>query len=565
MDWLVTFFQKNPLIPVFLTLGLGFWLGRLRIKSFSLGSVAATLVVGVIIGQMKISVPDIVKNVFFLFFLFSIGYSVGPQFFRAFRGPGLRQAAFAVVGALVCAGLVICAAFIMGYDNGVATGLFAGSQTVSACLGMVSDTVREMPLDEERRQYLLLIIPACYAVTYIFGTIGTTWYLSSVGPRMMGGLPKVLDEVAAIEQAMDTGDGSLEPGQIRAKRPVTFRAYVADNEFFDTPRSVTEIEHHFSTDTMPVFVERLRIGGVITDPSPDRLVAKGDHLVMAGRSGAIVSMPSVPGPEVNDPELLNFGAEKTPVTVSAKGAAGMTFGKLREMPYMDRVIVASIHRNGLNVPARYNTELHPGDVVTLVGWPRDVAEAAEAIGYADRQTNTTDMVFVGLGIAAGCIIGALTIKLNGIPMSLGMSVGALISGLVLGWLRTRRPVFGHIPASAVWLLNNLGINMFIAVIGLTAGASFLNGLQTAGIQIILVGAICTLLGVTINVLIANRLFRFSAPETLGCVAGARCCVAAIGAVQDTLHSDVPNLGYTVTYAVANVVLVFSSLLVLFLV
>ena len=97
MEWILTFFQTHPLIPVFLTLGLGFWLGRLRFKGFSLGSIAATLIVGVIIGQVDVDVPDLVKNVFFLFFLFATGYSVGPQFVRAMKGPGLREAAFAVV------------------------------------------------------------------------------------------------------------------------------------------------------------------------------------------------------------------------------------------------------------------------------------------------------------------------------------------------------------------------------------------------------------------------------------------------------------------------------------
>ncbi|MDE6558655.1 MAG: aspartate-alanine antiporter, partial [Muribaculaceae bacterium] len=148
---------------------------------------------------------------------------------------------------------------------------------------------------------------------------------------------------------------------------------------------------------------------------------------------------------------------------------------------------------------------------------------------------------------------------------LGASVGALITGLLMGWLRTKHPTFGRIPEASIWVLKNLGVNMFIAVIGLTAGASFLYGLQEAGWIIFLIGGICTILGLIINIFIARKIFRFSAPETLGCVAGGRCSVAAIGAITDTLKSDVPNLGFTITYAVANISLVFSALLVLFLV
>ena len=565
MEWLISFFQKNPVIPIFLTLGLGFWLGKLKYKSFSLGSVSATLIVGVLFGQMQIEIPQILKTVFFLLFLFSIGYSVGPQFFRSFKGSGVRQMLFAVVLALICAGTVILAAKIMGYSTGIAAGLYAGSQTASASLGLLGDTVREMPMDGSERDYMLKIIPACYAVTYVLGAVGSAWFLSNIGPMMMGGLKKVKEDVARIEQDMDSGDTMPEPGQIPASRPVAFRAYKATCEYFTTPKTVEELEDIFRRHNLRVFVERLRVRGEIEDPRPDQLIYKGDIVVLGAKKEDIIDMRDYVGPEVVDNELLNFGAERTPVTVSSKGASGMTLGELRQQPYMRGVVLASLKRNNLSIPAKSKTELQRGDVLTLVGMPRAVTDAALKIGYADRQTDATDMVFVGLGIAVGCIIGALSVKIKGIPLSLSMSAGALISGLVLGWLRTRKPSYGRIPSPVVWIFNNLGLNMFIAIIGLTAGASFLHGLREAGVMIFVVGFICTLLTLTIGIILGRKVFKFSTPETLGCVAGARCAVAAIGAVQDTLESDVPNLGYTVTYAVANIALVFSSLLVLFIV
>ncbi|MDE6379622.1 MAG: aspartate-alanine antiporter, partial [Muribaculaceae bacterium] len=290
-----------------------------------------------------------------------------------------------------------------------------------------------------------------------------------------------------------------------------------------------------------------------------------DHIVLGGRSQEMAALPSPPGPEIVDQELLNFGAERTPVTISSKDVDGITLGQLRSQEYMDRIAIASLKRNGLSLPVKNNTQLSGGDVITLVGWPCDVAAAANKIGYADRDTNVTDMVFVGLGIALGCIVGALSIKINGIPMALGVSVGALFSGLVLGWLRSKRPSFGHIPSSALWILNNLGVNMFISVLGLSAGSALMAGLHEAGIAIVGIGLLLTLLSIVINVFIAHRLFRFSTPEVLGCVAGARCSVASIGAIQNALGSDVPNLSFTITYAVANITLVFSSLIVLFLI
>ncbi len=513
---------------------------------------------------MSIQIAHILKTLFVLLFLFSLGYSVGPQFFRSFKGSGVKQMCFAVILALICAATIIIAAKIMGYSTGIAAGLFAGSQTASASLGLLGDTVREMPMDETQREYMLNIIPACYAVTYVLGAVGSAWFLSNIGPMMMGGIKKVKEEVARIEQELDSGESMPEPGQIKAARPVAFRAYKAESSFFDTPQTVAQLEELFRNHDLRVFVERMRVKGNIVDPSMDQLIYKGDIVVLGARKEDIIDVTEYLGPEITDNELLNFGAERTPVTVASKGAAGMTLGELRRQPYMNGVVVASLKRNNMSIPAKNKVELQRGDIITLVGLPRNVTDAAVKIGYADRQTDTTDMVFVGLGIAAGCILGALSIKINGIPLSLSMSAGALISGLVLGWLRTRKPSYGHIPSSVVWIFNNLGLNMFIAVIGITAGASFLHGIKEAGFLIFFIGFACTLITLTLGILIGRKLFKFSAPETLGCVAGARCAVAAIGAVQDTLQSDVPNLGYTVTYAVANIALVFSSLLVLFL-
>ena len=472
---------------------------------------------------------------------------------------------FAVVEALICAVTVIVAARLTGYSHGIAAGLFAGSQTASACLGLLADTVRSMPGADADREYLLMIIPACYAVTYVFGTVGSAWFLSTVGPKMLGGLPEVKAEAAAIEEKMDGGESKLLPGQIRAGRPVAFRTYRAESDFFATPRSVAEIERHYASKGCRVVIERIKTAsGETVVAAGGSMVSRGDTVVVAGRRDSVVREGDLIGPEVPDAELLNFGAEKTPVTVSHSGAAGMTLGELRGKDYMDGIIIAGLERGGRKIPVRNMADLHPGDVITLVGYPRDVEGAAREIGYADSQTDVTDMVFLGLGIAAGCLIGSVVFNVHGIPLSPGMTVGTLIAGLALGWWRNRKPSFGRIPASAVWVLNNLGLNMFIAVIGITAGASFLHGIREAGMMIFLVGAVCTLLTLTLSILLARKVFRFNGPETLGCVAGGRCAVAAIGAVTDALKSDVPNLGYTVTYAVANISLVFSSLLVLLL-
>ena len=561
MDWFIDVFRQNPVIPIFLTLGLGFWLGGFRYKTFSLGPVTATLIVGVIIGQMGIPISDTVKSLAFMLFLFAIGYSVGPHFFRSFKGDGVKQICFALVECVVVIGVTVGICKLMGYDKGIAVGVFAGAQTVSAVIGVGSDTIRALDLPDTDKARMLDIIPACYAVCYVFGTVGSAWIIANLGPMLLGGLKKVKEETRRLEEEMDSGDFTPDPGQIVANRPVSFRAYRVEADFFNKPRTIREIERHLKSRDLRHFVERLRINGEIMDPDPDIRVRKGDIVVLSGRRESIVQDAAWIGTEVSDHELLTFGTENLPVVVSKAGADGITLGELRNKPYMHGVTIHKVLRNDIPLTLRRRLRLEKGDVVTLVGLPEDVDAAVPEIGFSDRPTPETDMVFVGLGIAIGCLIGAIVIKFGSIPVSLSTSGGAILSGLVLGWLRSKRPSFGHIPRSVVWFMDNAGLNLFIAVVGLSAGPSFISGLKEVGPQLFLVGVACTTIPLVICIYIANKLFKFPAAVSLGCVAGSRNAVAALGAIQDSLDSTLPVMGYTVTYAVGSVTLILAGMVV----
>lgn len=561
MGWLVDIFRNNPVIPIFLTLGLGFWLGGLRFKSFSLGSVTATLIVGVIIGQMDIPVSGSLKSVSFMLFLFAIGYSVGPQFFRSLKGDGIKLIIFAIIEVALCIITVIVVCKLMGYNKGMAVGLFSGSQAFSAVIGVGSDTINAMELPEELTKSYLDIIPSCYAVCYVFGTIGSAWIIANLGPYLMGGLAKVKADTGKMEEEMDTNEINLAPGTFVANRPISFRAYKAESDYFKRPRSIEEINRHLTKMGLRQFIERVRLHGEIMDPQPELMIRKGDIIVLSGRRESIVDNADWIGTEVVDHELLNFAAENLPVTVSRSGAAGITIGELRSKDYMHGVMIHKIIREDMRIPLRSKTVLQSGDVVTLIGLPQDVSVAVPEIGYCDRPLETTDIVFTGLGIAIGCFIGALTIHLGKIPVSISTSGGAILAGLVLGWLRNKRPTFGRIPAPVVWFMNNIGLNLFITVVGLSAGPTFIPGLKQVGVEIFIAGMVCTTIPLVLSIIIGHKLFRFHPATTLGCVAGSRNAVAALGAIQDSIDSTLPTMSYTVTYAVGSIFLIAAGILV----
>ncbi len=561
IDFIADIFRENTVIPIFLTIGLGFWLGGLKIKSFSLGPVTATLIVGVIIGQLDIPVSNTLKSVSFMLFLFAIGYSVGPQFFRSLKGDGLKQIGFACVEVILCIATVAVVSIIMGYNKGQAVGLFSGSQAFSAVIGVGSSTIKSLGLPQDQTDQFLAIIPACYAVCYVFGTIGSAWVIANLGPRLLGGLAKVKDQTAQLEAEMDNGDIVADPGTFVANRPISFRAYRAESDYFNHPRTVEEIERHIEKLGLRHFIERLRLRGEIEDPQPNLKVRKGDIIVLSGRRESIIDNAGWIGSEVTDHDLLNFTAENLPVTVSKSGAAGMTLAELRSKDYMRGVMVRKIIRDDMSIPMKAKTRLEKGDILTLVGLPQDVAVAVAEIGFSDRPTESTDVVFIGLGIAIGCFIGALTFYYDGIPVSLSTSGGAILSGLLLGWLRNKRPTFGRIPRPVVWFMNNVGLNLFIAVVGLGAGPTFLSGLKAVGLEFFLAGIVCTSVPLILATLIAARLFKFHPAIALGCVAGSRNAVAALGAIQDNLDSTLPAMSYTVTYAVGSILLIFAGMII----
>ena len=569
MDWLLDTLIKYPSIPIFLTIGLGFYLGKFKYKSFALGTVTSVLLVGVAVGYcinrfagqpVEIGAP--LKSLFFLIFLFAIGYKCGPQFVSAIRGQGIKQVLFAVVVCVLCLVVTWGCAKVMNYNAAMATGLFSGAQTISAVIGVGPDTISSLPdVDAATKKAWIDLIPVCYAVTYVFGTIGSAYLLGNLGPAMLGGLKKVRQQTKEYEQQLNHSTLSTDPAYIVGNRPIVFRAYKVTSDNFATPMTVEQLEDHFSKLGRRIFVERVRPGAAgseIVGATPSLLIHQGDEIVVSGRHEYVIQDESWIGQEVDDPALLTFNAEKTKVMVTKK-TAGQTVDQLRAQPFMYGVMIASISRQGgVPIPVLANTKLMQGDMLEIVGLPQEISAAVAAIGIEEKPTSVTDLVFVSLVIVIGALVGALTLNVHDIPVSLSTSGGALIAGLFFGWWRTRRPSVGIIPEASLWLMQNLGLNMFIAVIGIQSGPTFFSGLEQVGWMFFVMGIIATTVPILISLWIGAKFFKFHPAVNLGCVAGSRTTTASLGAITDSLQSNVPALGYTITYAIGNTLLILMG-------
>ena len=571
MEWITNLLQAHPELAIYITLGLGFLIGKIHFKGFSLGIVTSVLLVGVIVGQLHIPMEGALKQTAFLLFLFAIGYKVGPQFFAGLRKEGLPQVYFAVV---MCVFILLSTwgiALLMGYNAGEAAGLLSGSQTISAVIGVAGDTIRDFGLPADGQQKMLDIMPVAYAVTYIFGTAGSAWILARLGPRMLGGIDKVKAACRELESRMG-GDESDRPGFMDAKREVEFRCYRIENDWFAKERRVSDLEQFFERQGKRLFVERIRKGKrIIDDIRANEYLNMGDEVVLSGRHEYTIGEERWIGKEIDDDALLMFPVMVMKCIVAGKRGkritayGGKKISELRNEPFMHGVIIQKIKRMGISIPVFPETVINTGDVIEIVGKKVEVMAAAKEIGYPDPATNETDIVYLAFGIILGAIAGTLTLHISGVPISLSTSGGALIAGLVFGWWRSQHPTMGAIPEAALWVFNNMGLNIFIAVIGISAGPGFVEGFREIGLSLFLAGIIATSLPLLFGVWVAVKWFKFHPAIALGCCAGARTTTAAIGALQESLGSETPALGYTVTYAVGNTLLILWGVFIVLMI
>jgi len=561
IDYFIQLLRDHPELAVFLTLALGDLVGRLRIGPVQLGSVAGCLLMGVLIGMVGVELPEISRLFFFLLFLFATGFTVGPQFFAGLRSDGLKLALFSIVVCVMCVGLSFVVALIMGWDAGTAAGLLAGANTSSIIIGIANDTLAGIDMDPLQKKEWIDNIPMAYAVTYIFGTAGTAWFMVAIGA-------KILDkDVAARCKELEVSMGAARQDDIRtAHERVGYRAYRLTK--LPTGRStipVKELEYNLSAQAHPAYVVRVAHGNEHVHAAPELPLHEGDVVVIMARHEFFPDMERLLGAEVSDPELLSFPVDTKRIMVTNKKLAGRTLGDLREEPQARGLGLRWLKRGGVNMPIVPDLVLQVGDQAEIVGAKEKVDEAVAWLGYSEESGIETNIVLVTAAIAIGIVAGLMEYRLGSIPITLSLSGGVLLLGLVVGWLRERYPRLGHVPPASLWLMQRLGLDLFIAMVGLTSSAGFFIGLQRMGLQLFLAGVVVSIVPVCLGLLLGRYVFKFHPAISMGATAGARTEPASLAVVQNALKSGMPALGFTVPYAVANIVLaMLAVLMVVFL-
>jgi putative transport protein len=550
MDLIQYILKAEPEIALFFSLFLGYALGRIKIRGFSLGGVAGSLIVALAIGQLGISLPDALKAVCFALFIYSIGFSSGPEFFGGLNRSSIKLVVSAIVQCVTGLIVIVIIAHICGFGRGYAAGVGAGALTQTAMMGTAGNALSRLglPADQLARENSDMAVG--FAISYIFGTVGVIIFMRSIAPRLLG--VDVRKAARELEAELSEGGKASRPGYITPFVPVVARAFqvVEGNTVNRTAGGLTQQFGRAS-------IERILRNDSVIEVKSDTVLQAGDIVGLSGLLKAVITAGAGIGPEVESKEALSFPMEVYSVVITNKGLIGKTLLQIRDqfgLKNMEGVYLISLKRQGLPLPIMPHTVAKRGDICELAGRPDQVERVANVIGHPESQGGKSDLAFHALAIVAGILVGLLSVKVGGIPLTLGMGGGVLVSGLCFGWLHARNPLFGALPQPAQWILSEFGLSAFAAVVGLSAGPKAVAAIHEHGISLLVAGATLTLIPLIVALYFGRFVLKLNPVVLMGAICGGQTAAASLNAVNETTESMTPVLGFTVTYAIANVLL-----------
>jgi len=542
---------ESPLFILFITISLGYFIGKFRFKTFVLGGIAGSLIMGVLIGQFGIKMPSGIGTIFFALFIYAVGYQGGPQFFRSLNretGVQLISATITCILGLLC---VLIAAWAYHLDRGTAAGLAAGGLTQSAIIGTASDAIAKLGLSAQATQVMQANIAVGYAVCYIFGSFGPIIILATIIPAIMKW--DLRQEAKDLAKKM-AGSRSieLEPGQFQAISDIDTRVYqiLPDSKVIgQTTTTLFDSEDHIA-------IEGLIRNNELIDVQLDTVLKADDIVAVTTRTGNFSKKYDLFEKEIAKPGLLELTEEVREIILHNPDLDGKTveefYDKTADKDHCG-LFVVGVSRLGEELKPDSNLVLRRGDEIKLIGRPADLDRVSSKLGLVISSARLTDFISFCIGMSLGILIGMVTINIFGVSMSIGTGGGCLLSGLVFGLLRSRHPQFGALPSGASNFLRDFGLAVFVATVGITAGPQAVVAIKEYGLELFLLGVGVTIIPQVITFFISYYLLRIKNPiELLATIAGGRSANPGFAALLEKAGNSTPVVAFTATYAIANI-------------
>jgi putative transport protein len=548
------FLQANPYMLLFFVVGLSVWVGRLTIKGYGLGMVAGAIVVGAAMALwastygVKLALDNFAKSLFYYLFMYGVGLRVGPSFVNSLKGDGLKFTILAVVTSFLGLGLVVAGARIFDLPVGAAGGMLAGSQTMSAAIGSAEQAVTAGAIAVPAglsKDDVSGMIALSYGITYIWGTVGIILICKYL-PRWWG----VDARKAADDYEREFGVVAAEGGGLRGYREFGVRAYKLENGT-TAGRTIAEFRQtHHEFRIVNVVRGEQQLGA-----DPSLVLQLGDIIALGGQTSALTSKMGLIGTEVADKRALDIPLDVAEILVTSKEVVGKPLETFRYTAEAGQLQVVRYERGGVPMPLSPKIELQRLDVVTLAGLKTAVEHVAGLLGKIARPNTATDLLTLCAGMVIGLLIGLIQFPAFGASVGLGNAGGLLLSGVIVSSISSRLRFFGNTPNAARNILEDLGLVVFVAIVGINAGAGLLAQLTGAiALKIFLVGFVASTIPPFICWAIGFHIFKINAAVLMGGVAGARSHSGPAREAAAEIKSSVPWVGFPVGYAVSGILL-----------
>ena len=548
---LIETLRAQPVLTLFLILGMGYLIGNIRIGSFSLGPVAGVLFAGLFLGHFDFRMSAGAQAVGFALFIFSVGYQAGPRFFDVLRTDGLKYFSLAVVIAATGFTVAVIATNLLDLAPGTAAGLLSGGLTSSPTLAAAQEALRSgqvTPPEGITADTMIGNVATGYAITYIFGLAGLIAII------------KVLPQLLGINLEKEAKALEIETESATASKPtnVSARIYrIIDDAFTKIP--VKQVREQYWDKASVVLLRR---GGEFIEPDPEDFLQLGDELHILAPVEYFTEIIAKHAEEITPEMSTGQFTESAQIVVINKKALGKS---LQELNVAEKfgVLITGVTRMRMEIPLSVKFELRKGDILTVVGPQDNVDLLGQELGHVEREIAETDMVTFAFGIVLGVVVGMLAINIGQLSIGLGSAGGLLASGLAIGYLRSIHPTFGRMPDAARWILMEFGLLLFMAGVGLRAGGDIIETFVTAGPMLVLAGIVVTATPIFIGYLFGRKVLKIHPVLLFGGITGSMTSGASLSVVTKAANSSMPSLGYTGAYAFANVLLTIAGSIILF--
>ena len=528
---------ENPTFVLFVILTLGIALGNIEIKGISLGS-SGVLFVALLAGHLGYKVPTGVMGIGTALFVYCVGLGVGNRFFSALRSKGNKLVLLSVLVVGLAWLVSWLSALLLGIDDKLIAGLFAGACTSTPALAAATEAAEVVTQAGDPDSGLVNI---GYGVAYPFGVIGVVLFVQLL-PRL---LKQSLDAPAEEEKGHD-------PHKIiRRVVVVTHPDIIGRN-----------INEYLGEGVMKCSITRKVQDDLLLPLDEQDVFSKDMNLLMLGERHQLKHDAALIGHIDSSRSPRAYGDEKAEVIMLNRKMCNQTLQELNLM-HEYGITVSRVSRLGnVFVPTR-DTEIIPNDVLTIVGMPKDIKRFSADCGHRGSALNATDIFSLVLGVALGILIGNIRFSMgDGDGFSLGMAGGPLVVALILGHFGKIGPVVGFMPRPARVLLMEFALMLFLAGAGVDGGSKLVETLAAQGLTLFLVGAGITLVPMVVAYVLARYVFHLSLPESLGGVCGAMTSTPALGAITAKTDRQEPVIAYATAYPAALIMMTILAKLLL---